>query len=286
MMNRLRTYFPLFLGVALLGSCDIVKEPIPPGIIGGGGNDSTVTRKILLEEFTGHQCNSCPAAHLVAAQLKTLYPADIVVVGIHATATFAAPQSNPDGSYSTDFRTPAAAAYVNSFGVTFLPTGMLNRTPYNGSITISHDAWSSAVSDIIGQPAALDIWFSQLTHDPGTSTVSAEVKVAVLAPVSGDHNLTIYLTEDHVIDWQLNSQASPPDIPDYDHRHVLRDNINGTWGAPFFSGSAAVGDTLSLIYTGVAMDPGWNAANCALVAFVYNTDTYEVLQAEERKFQP
>ena len=41
-----------------------------------------------------------------------------------------------------------------------------------------------------------------------------------------------------------------------------------------------------MTFTGVAMDPDWNAANCALVAYVRNTTTEEILQVAERKFQP
>jgi hypothetical protein len=279
----------VLLSTLLLVGCDIVENPVAPGTGGGpGGGGEGVTRKVLLEEFTGHRCNSCPAAHLVAAQLKNLYPDEFVVVGIHATNTFAAPANppNPNGSYATDFRTPAASTYINAFGVTFLPTGMINRMVYNGSITISHDAWGSASADLIGQPADLDIWFSELQPNAANNTVSAVVKVAVLNPLEGDLNMAMYLTEDHVIDWQLNSAANPPDIPDYDHRHVLRSNPNGTWGVPAFSGTANVGDTLTFSYPDIAVDPAWNADNCSLVAYVYNTTTYEVVQAAERKFVP
>ena len=280
--------FMAILGLLLATGCDYVENPVTPGGGGGGGGTEGVTRKVLLEEFTGHRCNNCPAAHLVAAQLKSIYPGEVIVVGIHATNTFAAPVNppNPNGSYSTDFRTPAAATYVNTFGVTFLPTGMINRREFNGSITISHDAWGSAMADMIGQPADLDVWFSSLVHDPGANTVSAEVKVAVLNPVQGDHNLKIYILEDNIVDWQLNSAANPPDVPDYNHRHVLRANMNGTWGEALISGSANVGDTLTLSYPNVPVDPAWNAANCSLVAFAYNTASYEVMQATERKFIP
>ncbi|MCB9165220.1 MAG: Omp28-related outer membrane protein, partial [Flavobacteriales bacterium] len=88
------------------------------------------------------------------------------------------------------------------------------------------------------------------------------------------------------IDWQVDSEAPGNDVPNYVHRHVLRDNVNGTWGAPLIVGSALQGDTITLNYTNFPMDPSWNPAQCALVAYAHNVDSYEVLQAEERKFQP
>jgi hypothetical protein len=52
------------------------------------------------------------------------------------------------------------------------------------------------------------------------------------------------------------------------------------------TGSVEAGDTVSLAYEDFALNPSWNTAKCALVAWVYNTATDEVMQAEERKFQP
>jgi len=273
--------------IALAG-CDIIKEPIPPGTDSGIGGDPEVKRKVLLEEFTGHRCNNCPSAHAVAQQLSTLYGERLVVVSVHATSTFAAPLSPPasNGSYSTDFRTPAGDAYTDAFGVSFLPTGIVSRKPYNSTLAISQGSWGSAINAIVDQPADHAIWFEQLQHNAVNSTVSTEVKIAVLKPVQQDHKLTVYLVEDNVVDWQLNAQADPPNIPNYVHRHVLRTNLNGTWGVPAVPAGAAVGDTLTFSYTNVTMDPAWNPANCYLVAFVYNGSTDEVMQVEERSILP
>lgn len=274
------------LGALALASCDYVNDPVAGGTTNNGGEG--VKRRALLEEFTGHRCNTCPAAHAVAASLSSAFGDDLIVVGVHATDFFGAPLDPPapNGSYSTDFRTTAGEAYTTAFNVSFLPTGLVNRKPYNSSTTISSGNWSSAVADIIAEDAELDMWISELEHNAIANTVSAEVKVAVLSPVTGDNNLTVYLTEDHVIDWQLNSLVSPPDVENYDHRHVLRSNLNGTWGDPLQLSTAAVGDTLTMTFTDIAMDPAWNAANCALVTYVYNTTSYQILQAAEREFQP
>lgn len=276
------------LCAACFCGCDYVDDPVAPSGNGGNGGGETVKRRALLEEFTGHRCNTCPAAHAVAANMASAFGDQLIVVGVHATDFFAAPLNPPaaNGAYSTDFRTPAGNAYATAFSVSFLPTGLVNRKPFNSSITISSGNWSSAIGDIVAQDAVCDVWFSSLTHDAGANTVSAEVKVALLAPITGDHNITVYLTEDHVIDWQLNSLVSPPDVENYDHRHVLRTNLNGTWGQPAIITSGQTGDTLTFSYSAVAMDPAWNAANCALVAYLYNTASNEVLQAAEREFQP
>jgi hypothetical protein len=278
---------PFLFALGMLGmGCDQVKDPIvEPGTNNGGSQG--VTRKVLLEDFTGHRCNNCPRAARKAQQLKEAYGDELIVVGVHCTDEFGSPADPPNanGSYATDFRTEAGNAYVNALHIFFLPNGAVNRRIFNNSLIQGMDAWSSAVADAMGQEPDFHIWFSTLDHDPGNNTVSAQVKVAVLHPVTGDHNLTIYLTEDSVIDWQVDSQANPSDVPDYVHRHVLRNNLNGAWGVPLVVGAAAAGDTLTFNYANFAVNPAWVPEHCALVAYAYNTATYEVMQAEERSFR-
>jgi hypothetical protein len=277
----------LFALLTLATGCDQVDQPIPPGGGGGGnGGGSTVTRNVLLEEFTGHRCSTCPAAHLVAKQLVDLYGDRMVVVGIHATSTFAAPVNPPNanGSYSTDFRTPAGDTYTTAFGVSFLPTGVVSRKPFNSSLTLSQGTWGSAISALIDQPALFDLWVEDLVHNAANNTVSATVKVALLRPVETDHKLTVYLLEDRVVDWQLNGQASPPDVPDYEHRHVLRRTLTDTWGLPAVAGGSMPGDTLSFSFNGIPMDPSWNPSECSLVAFLHEGVSNEVMQVMERRF--
>lgn len=282
-MKKIDLILPLLL---LFTACDQVKEPIPPALPGNGGGDGPVRKRVLLEDFTGHKCNNCPAAAATAQQLHDIYGEDLVIVGVHTTATFAAPQPGPNGSYTTDFRTPAGDAYEQAFGISWLPAGMVNRAEHNSSLLLAHSAWPEAVSNMIGELAAFDVWFSELEHDAANNTVTSEIKIAVLENVTGEHALTVYLTEDHVIDWQYDAQASDPNVPDYDHRHVLRTNLNGAWGTPLIASSAEAGDTLTLAFTDHAISPDWNANNCALVAYVHATATNEVMQVTEQKFYP
>lgn len=273
----------LIATMGLLAACDKVENPIERSTAERKG------RRALLEEFTGHHCNNCPAAHAVAAQLKNVYGDDLILVSLHAAAnfnsSFIVPQNNPDGSYATDFRTPEGQTYATNYSVAFLPSGMVNRRPYNSSTVLSSSSWASAVEEIVSQSSRFDVWVSSLQHNAAANTVTAKVKVAVLGPVTGEHKITVYLLEDNVVDWQYNSQASPPDVPDYNHRHVFRKTLDGAWGRVAIAASATTGDTLEFLYENVPMDPAWNPANCELVAYVYKAANNEVMQAAERKFQ-
>lgn len=270
--------------LVLLAGCDIVNEPIPPGGATGGGNTEGIVRRILLEDITGHRCNNCPRAARLAADLKAVYSDQLILVGVHAGG-FAAPLPPlGDGFYDTDFRTSAGTAYNTAFQVMFYPAGMVNRRAYSDSPVLSENSWGTAVADMAGDTSPFELWFESITTGP--NTVSTVIKLRFAEAVSGDHNLVVYLTEDHVVDWQLDSEATPPDVEQYEHRHVLRTTVTDMWGVPVVTGSVAAGDTLTLAYTDFAMDPAWVQANCALVAYVYNVATDEVMQAAEREFVP
>jgi len=92
--------------------------------------------------------------------------------------------------------------------------------------------------------------------------------------------LAVYLLESQIINWQTDYSQSPADIPDYEHNHVLRRAINGSWGMEIASDTIVAGSSIVKSYAYNLPDE-FVKENCAVVAFVYNDDTKEVMQAEE-----
>lgn len=282
-------YVLLAATALLFASCDKVEDPLgdTEGPVNPG---ASVPRKVLLEDCTGMLCNNCPQAAEIAEQLKGVYGDRLIVVAVHMVDGFAAPQAPiGDGLFDTDFRTPAGAAYEQAFSIASLPKGLVSRAPYENAVALSRSKWSSAVAAIIDQEADFDLWFDTLSFNAGTNTVTTTVKAVCTKAISGAHNLTIYLTEDSVIDDQLNLEADPPTVENYVHRHVLRDNVNGTWGEPIITGSANAGDTLSLSYTYTLSANVLQPANCALVAYISPTTGTEarvVKQVAEAQLVP
>jgi hypothetical protein len=279
----------LFAATFLFAACDKVDDPLGDNE-GPVDQGTTVPRRVLLEDCTGHACNNCPQAAEIAEELKGIYGDDLIVVAVHMVDGFAAPVPPLDDGYlDTDFRTAAGAAYEQAFNVTSLPKGFVSRQSYENAVALSRTKWSSAVAAIIGQEADFKLWFDTLDFNAGTNTVTTTVKAVCTKAITGDHNLTIYLTEDNVVDGQENLEADPSFIPDYVHHHVLRDNLNGTWGEPILTGSASAGDTLSLSYTYTLSANVLEPSNCALVAYVCpttGTDARVVKQVVEAKLVP
>jgi|LakMenEpi03Aug12_release.lakeMendotaPanAssembly.Ray.scaffolds.fasta_scaffold04040_12 hypothetical protein len=286
-MNR---YLHLLAGlVVLISGCDIVEEPYGPSDNGGGPPPvEGVRRRILLEDFTGHRCIYCPEAASIAQDLEedpTIGP-DLVVVALHVTDFFAGPVPPlGDGYYDNDFRTEAGTTYTNQWlpPGSGLPKGMVNRVPYNGALMLDRFAWDAAITEQLGQPALMDLWFSELTRNSSAGVVNAKVKVSVAEDLAGaEHKLVVYLLEDSIVGWQSDAFASPSEIPDYVHRHVLRDDLNSPWGDVVLTGTEAVGDTIEFALPAYTLNSGWNTEHLSLVAYVYNSATYEVMQVVEK----
>jgi hypothetical protein len=287
----MRTLLSSLLALALLTGCDIVD--LPKGEQAGPVPISGVTRRVLLEDCTGHLCPNCPEAAEIAEQLKDVYGDRLVIVAMHMSTTFAAPQAPiGDGIYDDDFRTLAGNQYESMFQVDGLPKGLIDRTPYSNLIPIPRLSWSSAVAQLIDQPANIDLWIDSLSYNSGTNTVTATVYAAILNAIPGPQNLTIYLTESHIIGWQEDNRlpAGQQNIPDYEFNHVLRGALNNPLGETFIPAEAQVGDTLVSTFSYVLPSNVLVPNNCSLVAYVYNTDAgpeqYQVQEAAERKFVP
>ncbi|HIN38982.1 MAG TPA: Omp28 family outer membrane lipoprotein [Flavobacteriales bacterium] len=285
MTNKRHNSFWL-LAIALLWlsvSCDKVEPPFKESTVTGGGpidTTSAAVRRVLVEDFTGHTCGNCPRAAETAQSLKGLYGDQLVVIAEHI-GFFAETKSNPDSSYSYDFTTTAGNEIDGYYNIDALglPKGMVNRTEVNGTHILSHAGWGTAVQALLDLPPDIEIKITN-TYDAGTRVVTSTIETEFLNSLPGTYNVVVYLTEDSIINWQKDYQATPStDIENYVHRHVLRGSLNGTWGdlvdpAP----------VISTIYTksyDLTLDNTWDENHCSIVAFVYETTSKEVVQAEE-----
>jgi hypothetical protein len=91
-------------------------------------------------------------------------------------------------------------------------------------------------------------------------------------------NLSLFLCESSIVAPQL----LPDDTVDpiYVHNNVFRESLNTAFGELLWTSGANTGDTLSTAISQV-LSNDYVAENCKLVAFIYNSATQEVLQAEE-----
>lgn len=267
------TVIVIGIGIALVPSCDIVEEPYLVKVKNDGGTEpEEKVRKFLLEDFTGQQCPNCPKAAQEAQNLKAIYGEQLIVVSIHS-----GPFSVPDDIYTADFRTPEGTVMHDFFAPQGYPVGMVNRTKFGNSVMMLKDNWQYAVAE----QALLDAqaWITiENNYNASTRKLDCTVETEFLEELTGTYNICVFILESGIISPQLTSQGKDED---YEHNHMLRGTLNGAWGDPVGTdGTAVIGNTLSDNYS-FTLPSHWVAENCEVIAFVYNAETLEIVQAVE-----
>ncbi len=284
-------FFILMLSAVSFMSCDKVEEPymnvatvVDTVICPLPQFDTfTPTRKVLLEEFTGHKCPNCPGASALAAQLEDQYQGQLVLKAIHS-GYFAIPDN--DGLFTTDFTTDAGDAIASNFGIVLNPVGMVNRMPYNGNVVLNPGDWVSAIDDIINQPPQIYIQLQAIEAADGEGDICIHAKTHFLETLNGNYYLVITITENNITAAQKTNDPNYPDgeIPDYSHNHVLRHAVNGPWGVEISAGNVEAGTTFINSYQ-ISPKDAWDIANCKIVAYVYNCSE-EIVQVQEIDLMP
>jgi hypothetical protein len=279
-MKTNAAYIAILLITTLL-SCDIVEGPYAKKK--GGTNDTTeqVVRKILIEDFTGHQCGNCPRAAEALKAIEELYPGQIVSLGVHV-GFFAEP--NATGSYTADYRSETGNELDQYFGnsVAGLPNGLINRISFDNNSIVQYTDWSSKAAQQITLPP--DAWIDlNPQYSAASRSLQVSADVDILTAIDDSLHLAFYLSEDNVVSPQKDYSLTPSTILNYTHRHVLRGSMNGTWGLPLVSGSTfAAGSTYSA-NASFTLPANWNENNVTVVAILFKANSKEVVQAEDVK---
>ncbi len=288
MKNRLK--YVIFIAISclfVLASCDKVEAPYmkehAPVVKGD------TVRKLLFEDFTGHECVNCPTAHKTIEDLQKVYGDRIVVMAEHV-GFFARPKAAP---YNYDFRTAAGDAIATTFSAISapLPKGMVNRKKQNGGYLLDRAAFGTAVSLVLDSlPKRPDIYIElNPSYNSVDSSINVEVKMTVLSNLpAAKYKVSVMLTESDIIQAQKNNNAavgSVPEILNYNHKHVLRGAINTIWGEEFADGSLSKGQRFTKTYSSYKIAKDWKPANLSIVAFVYyanGTNDKMVIQAQNK----
>lgn len=267
----------LTASAALWSGCK-EKAPVIPELVVGD-------RKVLVEELTGVQCQNCPDG---AEQLRVLGESlgdNLIVVSIHNALSWDAPF--PDSKY--DFRTSdgkAIAEYLYVNGDPGAPAASIDRQAVteeidqNNVITsiFVHRPWSGAVNSRASDDPDLGLFVSK-TYDPVTRKLEITVNLSPDIPQSGETRLSVYITENHIVDLQKKGLET---IYDYVHEHVFRDAVSAPTGDNI-SVALQEGLPFTRTYTTILKD-SWVPQNCHIVAFVHkHGDTFnrQVLQADQ-----
>ena len=174
-MKKSISYILFILAIApfFMTSCDKVEFPnIPiegvdtslyPGnfseyTIPSFSENNNTLKNVLIEDYTGHQCQSCPAAADIAATLEEDNPGRVFVASIHAGPSndgITVFQELDPPKYDRDFTNPEGLEMGSTFfqlGIGFVgnPRGAVNRKRNeSGEFMFSQNDIGSVVSNHI-----------------------------------------------------------------------------------------------------------------------------------------
>lgn len=272
-MKRTLLYIAFIAVLGCMASCDVIDEN-ERYVKEDTADMGERVQRVLVEEFTGHMCVNCPDGAVVVHNIQESYPGRVVVIGIHA-GMFATP--TPSGLFTTDFRTPEGDAYDKAFPYEGNPAAMFNRSASNGSyVSTNKDMWLTIADNELKKQPVCELT-PTCEYDAATRTLKVTTEVYAWANMPADLKLQVQLTEDGIVGAQMTSTGVNAT---YEHNHVLRAAVNGTWGETM--ASLLEGETKTYEHTFV-LDEAWVAENCNIVVFAYENTTKYVLQCNDCK---
>lgn len=305
---------PLFIFVIYSSSCDYIEDPhVPiygdldtslypgPGFYVFPNFDETFPtsiQNILIEDYTGHRCGNCPAAAVIAHDLKLANPERVIVASVHAGSGFqhvSEPGDDEYPKYSHDFRCEAGYDYIEEIdGFIGNPEGMINRKKDDtGSNWRFSPFWAEAVDEIISENAPLEMNIQVKTnYYTETRGLFIHVQNKTLMEASGTYTMVVFLIQNELIAWQKDYTlpSDQQDIEFYHHKDILLNAINGSFGTQLFSGTSPIDEVFENHYsyqipsdidvTGTNPD---EETGLSIIAFIMNRDSYEISQVIEEE---
>ena len=179
-------------------------------------------RNVILEEFTGRNCQFCPDGHAIANQITTNNPGRFWAVNVHGGSY--APTTYPN------FNTTDGAAILNGFLVDGFPAGVINRSTPEAQ---SRSAWTALASQEMSQIAECNVAGVAIVN-PLTrlATITVEVYYTGNSTVNENY-LTVVMLQDSILGSQSGASTWNPEQMignQYVHMHILREVISNTWG--------------------------------------------------------
>ncbi len=253
--------------------------------------EAQVSKYIVLEEFTTAPCGFCPDGDVIADELLEKHE-NLIVIAHHAgfgRDSMTIPESQE------------LAAYTNS-----APTAALNRRMYDdetiylnaSGMVWSRQRWDSVITADLLIPAPVEVILNH-TYDETSRTVDATLEMIFNQDI--DHTLlhvNFVVLEDSVIGIgpgydqvnYLNGSPSHPmyqrgdPIIGYEHRHVARSMVGGTWGIPLLTNGPILKGEAYTFQTNFVLDPKWDESKISLVGWVNYYDPedrakHEILNA-------
>lgn len=313
-MKKFSLLFLLAWSMYLYTSCDRITNPYPPQVIldldstlyPGNWADyvanewptftanTNINRNILLEDYTGHQCNYCQPAGDLAHQLEVTHEGRVFVSSMHAGPLGIGDFQKVDPpEYPIDFTNPQGVEIgiyfgANDEGFGGNPYGTINRFLSGGSIFHGPNAWTSKVNAMLAENTLKVNMQSALNYYPQTHGAFLHVEVDKIdQQLTNELGIVAYVLEDSLVGDQkmLNNTHNSS----YIHRDIHRGNLNGQAFGRVLEAADMQNGKYYVNYSFVVpdqLDNAYNADNMHVLIYVYDRSTWEIYQVIRQNIIP
>ncbi len=243
--NQPSLYFILFIASIHLWGCDEIEDPIievttnyQDAVYGDAPEFDALlatdaVHRVLLEDFTAHQCGNCPAAGLIAAAIGESNGESVSVMAVHAGNL----ANTDDDHFDTDWTTLEGNAFWDQLDFQAYPVGRVNRSEVPGNFWAAAQWAEQTTAELDNNPVlglqADHTWIPENNH------LNIHVHGTFFGDVTGPVKVALLVLESHMIDYQLDYDSDPELVEDFEFNHVLRGSVHGAFGLEF--GDAGAG---------------------------------------------
>lgn len=183
--------------------------------------DEPQKRNVLVEEFTGRNCQFCPNGHAIANSIMESNPGRAFVVAINSGGL--SPKLYPN------LNTSEGDSFDAGFEGTSRPSAVINRSSAEEK---SRTAWAAEAVLQMDQDAEVNVG-GIVVIDKATRTANIIVEAYYTDDSQVPENyLNVIMLQDSILGHQEGSEGNPDQIINgqYNHMHVFRSAVTPTWG--------------------------------------------------------
>ncbi len=311
----MKKVFLIGLALATLAftSCDKVTNAYPKSTTSGGldwslypdgdsahyaqnhwptwsANTNTL-RNVMIEDFTGHQCQNCPNSTANMETLIATDPARIYGVGIHAGSSgLTSFQEVSNGFTNVLFCDEGLeiGTYFGSIpGSSFIgnPAFCVNRVKASDQFTSNAGpAISNKATACLASALQVNIQ-AAVNYFPSTRGVFLHTEVEKIDQgITSDLGIVVYVIEDSLV----GKQAFPGGIVqnDYVHRDILRGCIDGSAFGQVLTPAMMDSNGKYYVNYSYKLPTQYNVDNMHLLIYVYDKSTMEIYQVIKEHITP
>lgn len=241
-------------------------------------------RNVIIEDFTGHKCSSCPGVASAVHSFVETNPERFYDVAIH---------SGPLGALDLFFQSTSSPHYTNVFyndeglsigqflgsmpGTVFIgnPKITISRIKQNNDLCTTPASLNTIGNNAINSSLKVNIQ-AATNYYPSTRGLFLHTEIDKLDQTLSDNLYSVvYLVEDSLVAYQT---VSGSDIPDYVHRNIMRGCLDKKpFGQKLGASSLNANGKYYLNYAYKLPDQ-YAIDNMHLLIYVYDKSTNEILQ--------